>query len=181
MKRPLTFLCLAFLMSVGAAKDLEAQELLIRNVRIVDANRVIERGNIVIRDGRIASIGVGATAEGLEEINAEGMTAMPGFIDGHRHIMGRNFEEEAAVRLQQFLDAGYTTLMEGGGRPPAITELKRQIDAGELVGPRIITSGRADPSNFPTPEEGARSGAGAGRGGCPYRQGAYRRIGRSYP
>ena len=153
MKRPLTFLCLAFLMSVGAARDLEAQDLLIRNVRIVDANRVIERGNIVIRDGRIASIGVGATAEGLEEINAEGMTAMPGFIDGHRHIMGRNFEEEAAVRLQQFLDAGYTTLMEGGGRPPAITELKRQIDAGELVGPRIITSGRADPSNFPTPEE----------------------------
>ena len=43
--------------------------------------------------------------------------------------------------------------MEGGGRPPAITELKRQIDAGELVGPRIITSGRADPSNFSTPEE----------------------------
>ena len=77
MKRPLTFLCLAFLMSVGAARDLEAQDLLIRNVRIVDANRVIERGNIVIRDGRIASTGVGATAEGLEEINAEGMTAMP--------------------------------------------------------------------------------------------------------
>ena len=86
---------------------------------------------------------------------------MPAFIDGHRHIMGRNFDQERVVRMQQFLDAGYTTLMEGGGRPPDIVDLKRQIADGELVGPRIITSGRADPGNFPDSRNGARPGAGA--------------------
>ena len=152
MKRLLTFFCMAFLVYVVTTGDLAAQDLLIRNARIVDANGVIERGNIVVRNGRIASIGAGATASGLMEIDAEGMSAMPGFIDGHRHIMGRNFEAEGVVRMQEFLDAGYTTLMEGGGRPPDIVDLKGRVADGELVGPRIISSGRADPGNFPTPE-----------------------------
>ncbi|HEY7445362.1 MAG TPA: amidohydrolase family protein, partial [Vicinamibacterales bacterium] len=85
-----------------------------------------------------------------------GMTVMPGFIDGHRHIMRGNPEQwlaqEAAARMQEFLEAGYTTLMEGGGALPGILQLKQKIDKGELKGPRIITSARADPGNFKTPE-----------------------------
>jgi imidazolonepropionase-like amidohydrolase len=44
-------------------------------------------------------------------------------------------------------------------------ELKRRIDSGELKGPRVITSGRADPANFKTPDEAraqVRSLAAAG-------------------
>jgi imidazolonepropionase-like amidohydrolase len=52
--------------------------------------------------------------------------------------------------MQEFLEAGYTTLMSGGGPVPGIIELKRRVDSGELKGPRIITSGRADPPNFKT-------------------------------
>jgi imidazolonepropionase-like amidohydrolase len=148
MTRLFALTCLASLLSLGAGQDLLAQDLLIRNARIVDDNRVIERGNIVIRGGRIESLGVGATAEGLTEIDAEGMTAMPAFIDGHRHIIRGQADEwlenQAAVSMQEFLDAGFTTLMEGGGRPPGITDLKRRVESGQLVGPRIITSARAN-------------------------------------
>ncbi len=148
MKRLVAFICLALLLSLGIARDLVAQDLLIRNARIVDDNRVIERGNIVIRGGRIESLGVGATVEGLTEIDAEGMTAMPAFIDSHRHIIRGQADEwlenQAAVSMQEYLDAGFTTLMEGGGRPPGITELKRRVESGQLVGPRIITSARAN-------------------------------------
>jgi imidazolonepropionase-like amidohydrolase len=56
------------------------------------------------------------------------------------------------VRMQEFLDAGYTTLMSGGGPVPGIIQLKERIEKGELKGPRIITSGRADPAEFKTPE-----------------------------
>ena len=84
------------------------------------------------------------------------MTALPGFIDAHRHIMGGNderwFKEQSVPRMQEFLDAGYTTLMSGGGPVPGIIELKRRVDTGALKGPRIITSGRADPDNFKTEE-----------------------------
>ena len=83
------------------------------------------------------------------------MTVMPGFIDAHRHIMpgdtGQWFKEQATVRLQEFLEAGYTTLLSGGGPVPGIVELKERIEKGVLKGPRIITSGRADPANFKTP------------------------------
>jgi imidazolonepropionase-like amidohydrolase len=54
--------------------------------------------------------------------------------------------------MQEFLDAGYTTLMSGGGPVPGILELKKRVDSGALKGPRIITSGRVDPDNFKTEE-----------------------------
>src|SRR5688572_943035 len=142
---------------IGA--DAQAQDLVITNARVIVGNgQVIERGSIVVRGGRIASVSAGAaTAPGVQTIDAKGMTAMPGFIDGHRHIMQGNpeqfFKERAPARMQEFLEAGYTTLLEGGGQVPGIIQLKQRIESGQLKGPRIITSGRADPDNFKTEAE----------------------------
>ena len=164
MKRMFVFVCLVSLAGLGTVREVDGQDLLIRNARIVDANGVIERGNIVVRDGRIASLGAGATAEGLAEVDAEGMTAVPAFIDAHRHIMrgpaDEWFETQGVVRMQEYLDAGYTTLMEGGGRGTGIVELKQRIENGDMVGPRIITS-RTVASNNNTPDE-ARAEVRAG-------------------
>jgi imidazolonepropionase-like amidohydrolase len=88
------------------------------------------------------------------------MTALPGFIDAHRHVMGGNddrwFKEQSVDRMREFLEAGYTTLMSGGGPFPGILELKKRVDSGALKGPRVITSGRVDPDNFKT-EDVARA------------------------
>ncbi len=135
-----------------------AQDLVVTNARIIDGTgTVIERGTVIVNAGRIESILDGAaTSSGDRVIDANGMTVMPAFIDAHRHIIGRDedtwFREEAADRMREFLEAGFTTLMSGGGPVPGILELKRRIDNGELEGPRIITSGRADPDNYATPE-----------------------------
>ena len=159
MKRLFALLFAAVLMNAGGAAELRAQDLTITNVRIVVGNgQVIEQGSIVIRNGRIASAGTAAAVtSGTRTIDARGLTAMPGFIDAHRHIMGGNseqwFKEQAAVRLQEFLEAGYTTLMSGGGPVPGIVQLKERIEKGQLKGPRIITSGRADPDSFKTADE----------------------------
>jgi imidazolonepropionase-like amidohydrolase len=156
MNERLVLVVVAVLMS---AADVWAQDLTISNVRILVGNgQVIEQGAIVIRNGRIASVGAaGAATNGTRTVDARGLTAMPGFIDAHRHIIGGNadqwFKEQAAVRLQEFLEAGYTTLMSGGGPVPGIVQLKERIEKGQLKGPRIITSGRADPDSFKTPEE----------------------------
>ena len=155
MKRQLALICLAFLLNLGGVQDLAAQDLVITNARIVDANGgVIERGNIVVRNGRIESVVAGTRTPGLlTEIDVRGMTAMPGFIDAHRHIMRGDddqwFREESVDRMQEFLDAGFTTLMSGSGPVPGIVELRRRIEEGELVGPRIITSGRANTGSTP--------------------------------
>jgi imidazolonepropionase-like amidohydrolase len=116
------------------------------------------RGSILIEDGRIVTVTAGAVdARGKPTLDAGGRTVLPGYIDAHRHIINGNadqwFREQSVARMQEFLEAGFTTLMSGGGPMPGILELKRRIDSGELKGPRIITSGRADPATFKTAEE----------------------------
>jgi imidazolonepropionase-like amidohydrolase len=153
-----------------AASIATAQDLVITNARILDAGTDIARGSIVIEDGRIVSVTAGtAAAAGKPTLDAGGRTVLPGYIDAHRHIINGDteqwFREESVQRMQEFLDAGFTTLMSGGGPMPGIMELKRRIDSGELKGPRVITSGRADPANFRTEEEArahVRSLAAAG-------------------
>jgi imidazolonepropionase-like amidohydrolase len=142
----------------GACASAGAQDLVITNARILYAGTNIERGSIVIEAGRIVSVAAGnVRVRGKPTLDAGGRTVLPGYIDAHRHIISGNeeqwFREQSVARMQEFLAAGYTTLMSGGGPMPGIMELKRRVDSGELKGPRIITSGRADPGNFKTAEE----------------------------
>ncbi len=153
---------LACLMSVSVIATASAQNLVITNARIIVGNgQVIERGSVVVRNGRIVSVAPGAAnAQDSPAIDARGMTVVPGFIDAHRHIIpgdaDRWLREDAAARMQEFLESGYTTLMSGGGPVPGIIQLKDRIEKGEIKGPRIITSGRADPANFTTPDAARR-------------------------
>jgi imidazolonepropionase-like amidohydrolase len=163
MTRLLMIATLAVAISASAASLLSAQDLVVTNARIIVGNgQVIERGSLVARGGRIVSVAAGAPAPQPEAqtIDAGGMTLMAGFIDAHRHIIQGNadqwFKTRAAAAMQEFLDAGYTTLMEGGGQIPAILQLKDKIEKGELKGPRIITSARADRDEDAT-EEAARA------------------------
>lgn len=164
MKHSIAALVTTFAIVLGAAASAAGQDLVVTNARVIVGNgQVIERGSIVVRNGRIASVSAGAATApaGARTLDARGMTAMAGFIDAHRHIINGNpdqwFKEQAQVRMQEFLEAGYTTLMSGGGPVPGIVQLKERIEKGQLKGPRIITSGRADPDSFETEEE-ARAG-----------------------
>ena len=69
-----------------------AQNLTITNARILDGTgRVIERGAVVVRDGKIVSVSATAPAAGGgRTIDAGGKTVMPGLIDAHRHIVTGN-------------------------------------------------------------------------------------------
>jgi imidazolonepropionase-like amidohydrolase len=136
---------------------LSAQDLTIANARIVVANgTVIERGSIVVRAGKIVSVSPGmqqgqqgtqSSASG-RTIDAKGMTAMPGFIDGHRHI---NTGPNEKAQMQALLEAGYTTVLSGGGPAEGNITLRDHIDKGLINGPRIIPSGSLRLNNN-TPE-----------------------------
>ena len=158
MKRLLACASIAYLWNLAATPHLAAQDLAITNARVVAGNgTVINSGSVVVRAGKIVSVAPGpANAQGARTIDAQGMTVMPGFIDAHRHIINGNPEkwlkEDAVVRMQEFLDAGYTTLLSGGGPVPGILELKKRVDSGELKGPRIIASGTINLSTS-TPDQ----------------------------
>jgi imidazolonepropionase-like amidohydrolase len=120
-----------------------AQDLAITNARILDGTGgVIERGTVVVRDGRIAAIGAtAAVPNGVERIDAAGKTVLPGFIDAHRHLVqgdpARWLAEQSATRMQEFLDAGFTTVFSAID-PEQVLELRRRIDAGQVAGPRLV-------------------------------------------
>jgi len=116
-----------------------AQDVAITNVRVIVGNGdVIESGTIVVRDGRIEQVTPGrASTRGLTTIDASGMSAMPGFIDAHRHI--NNIEDERG-RMQAQLEAGYTTILSGGGPAAPVVAMRDRIESGEINGPRIIPS-----------------------------------------
>lgn len=145
-----TLLCIFASLGFLGSRCLLAQDVAITNARIIVGNgSVIESGTIVVRDGRIAQIGPGQIrAPGLTVIDADGLTAMPGFIDAHRHInTGPNEREE----MQAQLEAGYTTILSGGGPAEGNIILRDRIESGEINGPRIIPSGRIGLANN-TPE-----------------------------
>ncbi|HWF07316.1 MAG TPA: amidohydrolase family protein [Bryobacteraceae bacterium] len=130
---------------------LHAQDITITNVRIIGPDAaVIERGSIVVRAGKIVSAAAGApSASSGKTIDAKGMTAMPGFIDAHKHINTGPKEKE---QMQNLLEAGYTTVLSGGGPAEGNITLRDHIDKGLINGPRIIPSGSLRLANN-TPEQ----------------------------
>ena len=125
------------------------QNLVIANARIIDGNGgVMDSGSVVVQDGRIASVSAApADAGGAQVIDADGLTVMPGFIDAHRHVISGDpdqwLAEQAVPRMQEFLDAGFTTVLSAGDDLDAILELRRRLGEGEILGPRLIAAGRA--------------------------------------
>jgi imidazolonepropionase-like amidohydrolase len=123
------------------AASVAAQDLTITNARIIGpSGTVIDRGSIVVRGGKIASVAAGAPSSTAgKTIDAKGMTAMPGFIDAHRHI---NTGPNEKAQMQAQLEAGYTTILSGGGPADGNITLRDHIEKGVINGPRIIPSGQ---------------------------------------
>ena len=168
MKKLLVLVCLVLWAGDGAA-----QSLVLTNARILDGKGgAIERGSIVVRDGAIVSVAAGtANAAGAKVIDVKGMTVMPGFIDAHRHPIGGGadwLKSEAPARMQEFLDAGFTTVLSAGDDINTAIPLRDQIAKGAIKGPRLIVLGRIPVAGAAAPPPAAR-GAGAappaGRGG----------------
>jgi len=135
---------------LAVAAPVYAQDLTITNARIVVSNgTVIERGYIVVRGGKIAAVAAGQPAAAAGRvIDAKGMSAMPGFIDAHRHI---NTGPNEKAQMQALLEAGYTTVLSGGGPAEGNITLRDHIEKGLINGLRIIPSGSLRLNNN-TPE-----------------------------
>ena len=140
---------LSLLLGLGAAACF-AQDVAITNTRIIVGNgTVVPSGTIIVRGGKIVSAGAGkADTKGLKVIDAKGMSAMPGFIDAHKHV---NTGPDEKAQMQSLLEAGYTTVLSGGGPGDGNLTLRDHIESGMINGPRIIPSERINLKG--TPEE----------------------------
>ncbi|WP_328295912.1 dihydroorotase [Kineococcus sp. NBC_00420] len=81
---------------------------IIRNVRPLGG----EASDLLLRDGRIAAIGPGLSAEGATVLDATGLIALPGLVDLHTHLRepGREDAETVESGTRSAARGGYTSV-----------------------------------------------------------------------
>ena len=106
--------------------------LVIRGARVLDpAAGIDEVRDLVVRDGVI-----GGDPEGLEVIDADGMLALPGFVDPHVHLRtpGREDLEDIASGSRAAAAGGFVTIVAMPNTSPVVDTaavLSALLDRGE--------------------------------------------------
>jgi len=109
-----------------------AASLVLRGVRVLDpAAGIDEVRDLVVRDGRI-----GGSPEGLEEVSAAGLVAVPGFVDPHVHLRtpGREDLEDIATGSRAAAAGGFVTILAMPNTAPVVDTapvLKALLERGE--------------------------------------------------
>ena len=145
-----SLLCLVC--SMTGAQSAE-QAVLITNVAVFDGTSEDVAGglSILVVDNKITRVGADlSTPDGALTIDGGGRFLMPGMIDAHAHLsiiaspkalQDMSWDEIGArmgVRARDTLMRGFTSVRDLGG---PVFGLKKAVDSGELVGPRIYPSG----------------------------------------
>ncbi|HVG45308.1 MAG TPA: amidohydrolase family protein, partial [Longimicrobium sp.] len=167
--------------------------VVLRAARVIDGTGAapILNGEVVVTDDRIVSVGRrGAAAPaGARVVDLGDATLLPGFIDAHVHIIGRALgqpgADEALVHeypgfgaivgaenARRTLMSGFTSVRVLGSPDFQDVALRKAIDEGWTVGPRMqvaghslgITGGHCDENGYrpglfdPDPQHGVANG-----------------------
>lgn len=145
MKQAVLALCLA------AAAPAMAGDLAIVDARIYPAPDapVIERGTVLVRDGRIVEVGPSAAVDvpgGTMVIEGEGRVVTAGFWNSHVHFISPVLREAAtrpAAELEAAVESmltrwGFTTVFDISSFNGSAAALRTRIEAGEIDGPGIL-------------------------------------------
>ena len=120
---------------------LAAQEPPANSLAIVHANAVDVRtgaitpdATIVVRDGKIVSVGPGSAPSGLRVVDARGLHVLPGLIDAHTHISNLRAARAA-------LESGVTTVRSSGVSAWVDVGLRELSRQGAIPGPDVVAAG----------------------------------------
>jgi imidazolonepropionase-like amidohydrolase len=107
------------------------------NVAPMDAERILERHTVVVRDGRVAALGPAESVEipaEAEVIDAAGMYLMPGLADMHTHFT--HGDPAWRNNLFLFVANGVTTVREMWGEA-VFLNWRDAVASGSVTGPRV--------------------------------------------
>lgn len=139
-----------------------AKDLVIHAGRLLDGTSKQARSevSIVIKDDSIVAVSEGfVTPAGAEVIDLSKATVLPGFVDAHVHITtlkrsGNGIAKAvtnspldmalaATVNARHVLESGVTSVRDTGGLSGVDFALRRAINLGEVIGPRMWVAGEA--------------------------------------
>jgi dihydroorotase len=109
-----------------AARETEPATLLLRGARLVDPRAGLDSiHDLLVRDGEIAEMtapGAASAPAGCEQVEAEGMTVFPGFVDPHVHLRspGREDEEDLESGTRAAAAGGFCTVLAMPNTDPVV-------------------------------------------------------------
>ena len=121
---------------------------------IVLPDRVIERGHIAVRDGKIALVGEGAGPEAKERHDLGNAMILPGAIDAQTHSLSQQNQEDFIWSTRSAAAGGVTTIVD---MPYDEGNLVCSADAVRIKVDHASPQARVDFALYGTinPEEGA--------------------------
>jgi len=129
------------------------------NIVAIDGGSPIRNGVLIVRDGKILAAGPAASVripEGAELVSMGGKWLAPGLMNMHVHLglklpgaegaaLANETDPQLALRMaanaRKSLLAGVTTLRLVGEDHGVDFAVRRAIEKGEIIGPRIKTAG----------------------------------------
>ena len=154
------------ILTLGIAGVARAQTIALRAARMIDpaTGHVTERPVVLVTGGRIDSAGTDLHIPAKARVIDLGdVTLLPGYMDAHTHLcttlrpdrdhvsfMVMATAEPSAARAVEgvinaraMLNAGFTTIRDAGNEGNyACGAVRDAIQAGRLLGPTMVTSGR---------------------------------------
>ena len=151
----------ALLLVVALAPfQVAAQNMVIKGATILNVTNgdMIKNHVVIVKDGRIDAISPSRSADipkGIEVVDLQGHTLLPGLIDMHVHLTSgggyhgyerlKLTDERRAilgvVHAKQTLMAGFTTVRNVGAGSFGDVALRDAINDGDIPGPRMLVSG----------------------------------------
>lgn len=158
-------LSVALLLVAGMGSSLVAETFVLVPERVFDGRSIQDDWIVVVEGERILAAGPAAEVEvpaGAQRIELSGSTLLPGLIEGHSHLLLYPYDQtawtdqvlveseaervaRATVHARETLLAGFTTIRDLGteGAGYADVGLKRAIEKGAIVGPKMLVATRA--------------------------------------
>lgn len=137
--------------SSGLAKQKNQKPICLYNAVIIDGNGgvPVENGAVVIQGRRIEAVGVMSDLKvppDARMINMKGKTVMPGLADMHVHLCGGwDGVSVDFLGYQRYLNSllysGVTTVLDLGNNLDYILQIRQEVEAGRILGPRIYCAG----------------------------------------
>jgi len=126
----------------------DAPVIALEHVRLLDGTGAdpMDDMTIIIRDGQIEAVGRGiAIPDDAERHDGTGKTVIPGILGLHNHTFyttsQRRIQLDFAAPML-YLASGVTTIRTTGSYAPySELELKRAVENGQRIGPRMFVTG----------------------------------------
>jgi imidazolonepropionase-like amidohydrolase len=135
--------------SLEVPRALPQGSYVLRGARLVTMNgtEVIERGDIVVENNRIKAVGATGKIDlprDAKIIDVKGKTVIPGFVDIHSHMGAQqDIMTDQDWPYAANLAYGVTTTRDPSNDSSQVFAQGELVEAGELVGPRIYSTGTA--------------------------------------